>query len=115
MFEVEGNQIIMTEGDFGISLPIELELENGETISSDNNLKLAIYTNINTVPIITKIYENIQGNTINFQLDKSESLLLKAGRYFYDLDWYAGETFLNNIMRHEKFIVCEKAGVVNEG
>lgn len=100
-------EIKMIEGDFGIVLPIEIE---GITISNDDELSFKIFENINEVPIISKTYNNISDNTINFKLTKEESQLLKVGYYFYDIDWYKGESFLGNLVAKETLSVLEKAG-----
>ena len=108
MFEVEDTKISMTERDFGIVLPIELEL-NSE-ITSKDNFSIKIFKKINEEPIIEKTYSNIIENTINFQLTEEESKLLEVGSYYYDIDWYQENSFLNNIIAKAKFKVSEKAG-----
>ena len=107
MFKVTDNNIEMTEGDYGIVLPMDLELEG--TMSASDKFEITIYEKINTDPIIAKTYEDISDNRIEFSLTKEESNRLKAGsRYYYDLDWYDGETFLNNIIAAKKFKIIEK-------
>ena len=107
-------RITMTEGDFGITLPIELIIEDKETISNYDNFVLNIYKTINSEPIVSKTYTDIQDNTIEFSLTEQESLLLPVGKYYYDLDWYQNEVFMCNLVAKENFSVIEKAGVVNE-
>lgn len=110
----ENKTLEMVEGDFGLILPIELEVDNDETITSDDSFSIKIYKEINGQAIIEKNYSNLQDNTINFQLSKEESERLLVGRYFYDLDWYQGNTFLGNIIAKAYLTVREKAGVPNE-
>lgn len=97
----------MIEGDFGIVLPIEIE---GIEITTEDQFSIKIFKNINEEPIITKTYSNISDNTINFELTKEESQLLKKGYYYYDLDWYQGNKFLGNLIANARFKVLEKAG-----
>lgn len=114
MFKVTDNNIEMTEGDYGIVLPMDLELEG--TISASDSFKITIYEAIDADPIITKPYNNISDNRIEFSLTEEESKLLKAGkRYYWDLDWYFEKIFLNNIVAKAKLKINEKAGAVNEG
>ena len=97
----------MIEGDFGIVLPIEIE---GIEITTEDQFSIKIFKNINEEPIITKTYSNISDNTIEFELTKEESQLLKKGYYYYDLDWYQVNKFLGNLIANARFKVLEKAG-----
>lgn len=108
MFEAKNTKIEMTEGDYGIVLPIELEIE-GELTPSDK-FSFKIFKTINEEPIIEKVFSDIDNNTIEFQLTKAESELLEVGSYYYDIDWYQENLFLNNIIAKAKFKVLEKAG-----
>lgn len=108
MFEAKNTKIEMTEGDYGIVLPIELEIE-GELAPVDK-FSFKIFKEINEEPIIEKVFSNITNNTIEFQLTKEESELLGVGTYYYDIDWYQENLFLNNIIAEAKFKVLEKAG-----
>ena len=110
----ERKTLEMVEGDFGLTLPIELEVEDDETITSEDSFSIKIYQGINGQAIIEKSYSDIQDNTIDFELSKTESESLPVGTYYYDLDWYQGESFLGNIIARARFLVKEKAGVVNE-
>ena len=112
MFEVNGNQIKMTEGDYGITLPIEIEFDETTVVSSVDIFRITIYTRVNSAPIITKSYTPLQNNTIQLKFTQAESQLLTIGRYLYDLDWYDGTTFMCNILKEESFIVTEKAGLI---
>lgn len=100
----------MIEGDFGIVLPIELDLD-GEMITANDEFSIKIFKKINEEPTITKNYSNVSDNTINFELTEEESKLLEVGLYYYDIDWYQGKSFLNNIVAKARFKVLEKAGV----
>lgn len=111
MFEVneENKKITMTEGDFGITLPIEINIE-GTTLSSTDKFVLKIFKEINKESIIEKVFENITNNTIELKFTEEESKKLEVGSYYYDLDWFQEDVFLSNILARKKFTVREKAG-----
>lgn len=100
----------MIEGDFGIVLPISITLEEGETITPQDQLSMKIFDRNSEEPLITKNFNNIINNTLEFKLTKEESKLLKVGTYRYDIDWFQGESFLGNITADAKFKVLNKAG-----
>ena len=114
MFIIDKKKIEMIEGDFGIDLPITIELEGSESISQADIFRLSIFKGINKEPLIQKSYSLNENNTFNFNLTEEESSLLKVGYYRYDLDWYSREQFMNNVVAKEIFQVTEKAGIVNE-
>lgn len=101
-------RIIMTEGDFGLILSIEITPEEGELITQDTNFQINIFKEINEEPLISKTYSNIENNIIPFELTEEESLLLPVGKYIYDLDWYENGAFMCNIIAKEKYTVIEK-------
>ena len=109
MFTEKDGAINMTEKDFGIILPIEIEIE-GTNFSEHDKFSVKIFKKINDTPIISQEYENISDNTINFMLTKEESAKLEIGNYFLDIDWYQEGAFLGNIIKKQKFRVDEKAG-----
>ena len=101
--------IEMVEGDYGEELPLEIETEN--QITSSDKFVIEIFKDIRSrEPIITKNYENIQENTINFKLTQEDSEKLKVGTYFYNIDWYQENNFLSNIVQSKMFKVIDKAG-----
>ena len=103
--------IEMVEGDWGEVLPIELLNETTE----DDKFIINIFKNISSSePLITKSFENIQNNTINFKLTEDESKLLKVGVYFYNIDWYQDDNFYTNIIASKTLKVKNKAGKENE-
>lgn len=114
MFFHKNNKIRMAEGDFGILLPFEIEIEDGEQLTNEDNFKISIFSKMNTEAIIEKTFNVDENNVFNFVLTESESKKLKVGYYMYDIDWYSGSRFLNNLIAKEDFEVYEKAGVVNE-
>ena len=102
MLRTKDKKILMTEGDFGLSLPITI---TGGEISNEEEIKFSI-KKINGEEIIQpKIYKNINNNTFNLAFDKTESDLLKKGTYLYYLDWYKSDEFLGNVINGEIFEV----------
>lgn len=114
MFIIDKKKIEMIEGDFGIDLPITIELEDEEVIGENDKFKVSIYKGINGELIVEKNYSVDDKNTFNLNLTEIESMKLKVGYYKYDLDWYCGNVFMNNIIAKENFVVKEKAGIINE-
>lgn len=104
--------IKMTEGDYGVTLPIEILTE--QELTANDKFSIKIFKEINQEPVVVKKYSNISNNTIEFKLTKEESQKLIVGKYFYDLDWYQENTFLENIIAKEKLIIMEKAGKEDE-
>lgn len=105
----ENKRIEMTEGDFGIVLPItikDIELKGSDKIS------LKLFKEKDEEPILIKIFENIVDNTLELKFTEEESKCLEVGDYFYDLDWFQENTFLSNILASKKFVVKDKAGKV---
>lgn len=108
-------KISMTEGDYGVVLPLTIELENGETLGAEDKFLFKIYEKIDTDPIITQEYDNIEDNIIPFKLSKEESSRLIKGKiYYYDIDWYIENEMNENIIGKKKFKIIDKAGAVNE-
>ena len=104
MFTSNGNNIQMTEGDFGVELPIVI---GGLTFTASDSLRITIKSGGNT--LITKEYTNISQGTIRFVLTEEETSLLPVGVYVYSLDWYQEGVFMNNIIPSSLFKVGDKA------
>lgn len=95
MLRGTGKKIVMTEGDFGLDLPIKI---TGVEFQPNDEIKMTIKPQKNGVEILEKRFRNIQNNTINFTLTKEESANFKPVNYVYVLDWYRGNEFLCNIV-----------------
>ena len=106
MLRAEGKRIIMTEGDFGLALPLTI---SGVTIGQDDEIKLSIKKTANEEDIVlSKKYVNIESNKIDFVLTEEDSKLLKPFIYVYTLDWYREDKFLCSIVRNGVFEVEDK-------
>ena len=117
MYKIDGLNIKMTEGDYGVILPIELETENEETFDVDDFFAMKIYDGLNTLPLITKIYEysEFENDTIPFTLTQEETALLKVGNeYIYDIEWYQNDIFQCCIVEKKSYGITEKGGKVGD-
>ena len=97
-------RIEMTEGDFGVELPLTVE---GITLSANDVLNFVIVGN--GEEIISKVYDDIQENTITLVITEGETALLPVGGYAYRLDWYQDNAFMCNLAPMGAFIVGKKA------
>lgn len=104
MWNVNGNALNMTEGDWGVKLPVTV---TGVTFANNDSVKIVIKSGETT--IIEKEYTNITQNTVNLELTEAESALLPVGIYVYRLDWYQDGSFMCNIIPISTFKVVDKA------
>ena len=106
MLEATGNNITMTEGDYGIALPITI---TGPTFSDYDTVKMTIKDPISGNTILEKEFDNIQQNTVSFELSSAESAKLPSGTFVYCLDWYQRGHFMCNLIPAARFVVGDKA------
>lgn len=106
MWNVNDTNLQMTEGDYGIELPVTI---NGTTLASTDSLKFTFKTAVNGEVIMEKDYTNIVDNTADLELTETESALFPAGVYIYTLDWYQSGSFMCNIISGSTFKVVDKA------
>ena len=115
MWIVNGKEICMTKGDYGINLPITI---NGITFGQNDEIRFTLkrkqdhcYNNSQPAHqvVLTKTYTDIQQNTINLELTKEETDKLNVGAYIYSLDWYQSDQFMCNLIPSASFKVVEKA------
>lgn len=102
MWNVNGNTLRMTEGDFGINLPIEI---SGTTLSSADTIKIEFKQN--GTSILAKDLVPTE-NVVNLVLTEAETALFAHGVYTYSLDWYQEGTFMCNIIPVGNFKVVDK-------
>ena len=101
----ENDKILMTEGDYGLSLPIKI---NGISVANEEKLNLYIKKIKDGDTIVEQTYDNIKDNTFNLVFSKEQSDKLPVGRYKYALDWYKDNEFYCNIIKGKEFIVEDK-------
>ena len=106
MWRVSVLNLTMTEGDYGIQLPVTI---NGTTFAANDSVKLTIKDKPNGTVIVEKTFTNIQHNTVNLEITEAESALLPVGVYAYILDWYQSGAFMCNVIENATFKVVDKA------
>lgn len=106
MWVVNKQTLQMVEGDWGIELPISID---GVTLTASDEVLITIKTEKNGDTVLTKNYDNISENTIDFSLTEAETALLPVGSYVYSLDWYQDGAFMCNIIPSAAFKVVDKA------
>lgn len=106
MWAVNGENLKMCEGDFGLALPITI---GGVTFASTDKVKLTIKDAVNGNEVLSKEFSEITDNTIILEFTAEESALLSVGTYYYVLDWYQNNRFLCNIIPAAKLAVGDKA------
>ena len=105
-WKVNGIDIVMAEGDYGVALPCEI---HGAELSAEDSIKFTIKYRKNGEEKVVKEYTNIENNTINIALTKSDTDKLPVGLYLYSLDWYKNNVFMYNIILDSEFRVVDKA------
>lgn len=104
MWNVNGITLNMTEGDWGVKLPVTV---TGVTFTANDSVRIKIQRYETT--IIEKEYTNITQNTFDLEFTEAESALLPVGSYLYSLDWYQDGAFMCNIIPSGIFLVGDKA------
>lgn len=106
MWVVNGNNLKMTEGDFGIVLPVTV---NGITFTANDEIMFTLKRYQNDAdPVLTLTFSDIVDNTIEINLTQELSNLLSVGTYVYSLDWYQSGEFMCNIIPSASFKVVDK-------
>ena len=106
MWQANGQALTMTEGDFGVDLPVVI---SGVTFGAEDSVKISIKARENTQSIVEKVFTNIQNNTVTLVLTEAESELFPVGVYVYAMDWYKSGVFMCNIIEKAPFRVVDKA------
>lgn len=106
MWTVKGNQIQMTEGDWGVELPITVI---GTTLTASDNIKFTLKDGVGGATILEKTYSSFTNNAFDLELTAADTQKLKPKSYVYNLDWYQNGSFLCNIIGNESFKVVGKA------
>lgn len=105
-WNVTNHALSMTEGDYGIALPVEIK---GTTLGAQDSIKLTFKTAVNGDEILSKDFNGITDNTVSLELTEEESALFPVGSYVYCLDWYQNGNFMCNIIPSAQFKVVDKA------
>lgn len=106
MWSGDADNIRMTEGDYGITLPFGI---SGATLGNSDSFLFTFKANPNDeTAVLTKTFDGITNNTIPFALTEAESALFSPGWYVYSLDWYHNGSFNGCIIEHGTFEVGDK-------
>ena len=105
MWSVNGNNLQMAEGDYGLTLPITID---GAELSTADTIKLTIKRTRNGETVIEKEMTPTD-NTVNFTITAAETAKLPVGAYVYSLDWYQNGIFLCNLIPSAIYKVVDKA------
>lgn len=106
MWMVNKHSLQMTEGDWGVELPISI---NGVTLTDQDEVLFTVKTVNNGTKLLEKTFSNITDNTVRLSFTEAESALLPRGVYVYSLDWYQNNVFFCNIIPSAEFKVVDKA------
>ena len=106
MWNVNGNDLKMCEGDYGIALPIKI---NGMTFASGDCVKITFKDENNGNEILVKDYSSVNNNTVNLEFTQEESALFPVGNYVYRMDAYQNGNYLNNIVPSASLKVVDVA------
>ena len=104
MWYASGNRLTMTEGDWGVELPVTI---SGVTFTSSDAVRIVIKNGDDA--LVSKDFTNISNNTVDLELTEAESALLPVGVYAFSLDWYQDGAFMCNIIPSGVFKVVDKA------
>jgi hypothetical protein len=105
-WSVNGQNLAMAEGDYGIKLPVTIK---GTTLGAQDSIKLTFKAAVNGEEILSKEFDGIIDNTVSLELTEEESALLPVGAYVYSLDWYQSGNFMCNIIPSASLKVVDKA------
>ena len=105
MWNVNGKNISMAEGDFGVALPGNLI---GTTLSAADTIRFTFKSQMNGSAILVKEYTPVH-NLVTREFTAEESALFPVGSYVLSVDWYQNGVFMNNIIPASIFKVVDKA------
>lgn len=108
MWDTKGLTASMAEGDYGIILPVEIEIE-GVTLGAQDSIKIVFKTSNNGDLILEKNYDGIENDTVNLEFTEEESALFPVGSYVYSIDWYQSGNFMCNLVPSSPLKVVDKA------
>ena len=106
MFKISGTEIRMTEGDYGVDLPVAVK---GTTVTANDVLDLTIKDAVNGTTVLELTVGSPTNGVFDLYFAQEESALLTPGEYGYSLDWIQPGTFVYCLVPVGPFIVEEKA------
>ena len=106
MWVVSGNCLEMTEGDYGVELPVTI---SGVTLQTGDALKFTFKSAPDGEVLLEKVYDDPEDNAVFLVFSESESEIFDADRtYVYSLDLYHTGEYLCNVIRKGTFKVVNK-------
>lgn len=106
MWAVQGTNLQMVEGDYGIILPVAV---SGTVLEAGDSLKFVFLQARNSEAVLEKELSTIVDNTVELEFSEQESALFSVRTYIYRLDWYRDGAFMCNLIPEALFKVVEKA------
>lgn len=107
MIQINGNNISMSETDFGQTIPLGFE---GNILSTDV-IKFSIKENVYSKELVLKEFKDLQVEdgicNCNLMFTKDETDKLKSGDYLYGIALYRDDKLKCNIVDFAKFEVRE--------
>jgi hypothetical protein len=104
MWKVNGPDLQMADGDYGLTLPITI---SGAELTSADSIRITIRRTPDGVALIDRDLTPTD-NTVNFTLSEEESARFAPGKYVYSLDWYRNGSMMCNIIPIGNFKVVDK-------
>lgn len=105
-WEVNGQNLSMAEGDYGVELPLTI---SGIDLGASDCIKISFKDKKNGDVILEKEFNEFDHNTVNIVFSKTESALFPVGTYVYRLDWYQSGNFQCNIIESATLKVVDVA------
>lgn len=107
MWIINGQDIKMTEGDYGITLPVKIK---GATFEAEDKIQFTIKAKKNDeTALFSKSFSIVSENIVNLVFTESETSSLPVGNYIYTLDWYKPNEFMCNLIPEGNFVILDKA------
>ena len=106
MWGAVGNNLTMTEKDFGVGLKTTLK---GIPFTNGDSILFTFKDKMNGNTILTKEFTDIQDNQFSLVLTQADSLLLPIGNYVYSADWYREGSFMCCLVEQATLKVGDKA------
>ena len=92
MWQATGYNLIMTEDDFGIELPFEIQID--DHLGANDMVRIVIKDTVHGEDLIVKEFSQITGDTVRLVLTEQDSAKLPIGNYVYRLEWYQNGSFM---------------------
>ena len=105
MWNINGKNISMAEGDFGRALPARCI---GAELTAADTIKFTFKDKPNGDTILEKNLTPLDG-VVTLQFTAAESALFPKGMYAYSVDWFKSGVFMSNIIPMGIFKVVDKA------